>query len=294
MKVIIVLMCSVLFGYGIYKCIYATGKYPSRKSRKAMKKSAELVDKKSLMERLEPLILKVATKISRFLPMNPLKEQELKNMLIDVDLPYDPKVFISRSIVIAVAIGVFAIPFLLFFPLGALGVLLVDFLIVSKEMGKVYDITKKRKEIIEMELPRFTQHLALAIPNTSNVRDMLEQYRPMAGKTFGKELTRTLADIKTSDLQGSLLRMEQRVGSSMLSEIIRALCSVDNGIDQGQHFNMLAFNYRDKQNQLIRKEALKRPDKISTLAFLGVIGVLAQILVLLGSQFAGVFSTFSL
>lgn len=294
MKVCLILAAAALLGSGIFMFLSGMLDLPTQKIRRAVKQSGRPLEKKKLTERLEPLLLKAAAPVSRLIPLNPYREQEMEAMLENNGLPYTPKLFIARSICTALLLALCSVPAFFLSPLIGLGVIGIGVLAGIIQYSKVYDIEKDRRKIIEAELPRFTQHIALAVQNTSNVTGILEMYRPMAGKTFGKELAKTIADIKTSDVQGALKRLSRRVNSSMLAEVTRGLCSIDQGIDQGTHFQLLAFTYRDRQNQLFKKEALKKPDKIATCGLLGLAGIIVQIGVILGTQLKDVWGVFNL
>lgn len=289
-----IITAALFFGGGIFILLEAILNHPSQKSRRTVKKSNQPLEEKKLLEKLEPLLLKMAAPLSKLIPLNAYKEREMKVMLDSGGLLYTPKLFIARSICIVFLLSLCSVPLFFLHPFIGLCVMGIGGVVGVQQYAKIYEIEKDRKKIIEAELPRFTQHIALAVQNTNNVTGILEVYRPMAGKTFGKELTKTIADIKTSDVQGSLKRLSRRVNSSMLSEVTRGLCSIDNGIDQGTHFQLLAFTYRDKQNQLFKKEMLKKPDKISNCGFLGLAGVLVQIGVIIGTQLMDTMGTFNL
>lgn len=289
-----ILAASVLLGGGLFILLNAVLNTPSKKAKQAVKKSNSRLEKKELMEYLEPILLFLAKPLSKIIPLNPYKEREMAVMLEEAEMPYTPKVYIAKNIAIALLVSLLSIPLFYVFPIGGFALIGIGVILGLDQQSKVYGAAKKRREIIEAELPRFTQHIALAVKNTTNVTGMLEVYRPMAGKTFGKELTKTIADIRTSDVQGGLKRLSRRVNSTMLNEVVRGLCSIDQGIDQGTHFQLLAFTYRDRQNQLLKKEALKRPDKISTCTLLGLGAMLVQIIAIIGTQLMNQWATFNI
>lgn len=285
MRILAILAVAALLGSGFFIGLRALLDYPSHKSCKAIKQSKQPMEKKKLLAQIEPILLKLAAPVSKIIPLNPNQEKEMAAMLEDAELPYTPKLYLARSVCIFLLVAAISIPCFMLSVFAGLFTLALAVFAAYVEQEKVYSVVKKQRQFIEAELPRFTQHVALAIQKTSNVTGILEVYRPMAGKTFGKELEKTIADIRTSDVQGALTRFSHRINSTMLSEVVRGLRSVDQGIDQGTHFQLLAFTYRDRQNQLLKKEALKKPGKISSVAFLGCLAVLIQIIVIFGTQF---------
>lgn len=83
---------------------------------------------------------------------------------------------------------------------------------------------------------------------------ILTSYRRVAGKDFGAELDQTIADMKTGNYENALIHFETRIGSPMLSDVIRGLIGVLRGDDQRMYFKMICFDMRQiEQNNLKRK-----------------------------------------
>lgn len=289
-----ILAASILLGGGSFMLLNSVFNTPSQKTKRTVRLSNQPLEKKKLIEYAEPALRKLSKPVSKIIPLNSYKEKEMENMLKDAELEANPKEYIARNVCITLLIVLLSVP--LFFLSPYLGLLTIAFGIWLgyREQDKVYGIVKEKRKQIESELPRFTQHISLAIRQDTNITGILEVYRPMAGKTFGKELEKAIADIRTSNVQEALKRLSRRMNSSMLNEVVRGLCSVDQGIDQGNYFQLLAFTYRDRQNQLLKKEALKRPDKIASVSFLGCAAVIVQIGVILGTKFIEYMSVFNI
>ena len=79
-----------------------------------------------------------------------------------------------------------------------------------------FDFVKKRKKVIEAEIPRFALTIAQNLENDRDVLKILAAYRRVAGKEFGMELDQTVADMKTGNYENALIRFESRMGSTML------------------------------------------------------------------------------
>lgn len=59
-----------------------------------------------------------------------------------------------------------------------------------------FDYVKKRKKIIEAEIPRFALTITQNLEIDRDVLKILTSYRRVAGKEFGQELDQTIADMK--------------------------------------------------------------------------------------------------
>lgn len=57
---------------------------------------------------------------------------------------------------------------------------------------KVFDFVKKRRKLIENEIPRFALTIGQNLENDRDVLKILTSYRRVAGKDFGAELDQTI------------------------------------------------------------------------------------------------------
>lgn len=102
-----------------------------------------------------------------------------------------------------------------------------------------------------------------SLENDRDVLKILTSYRRVAGKDFGAELDQTIADMKTGNYENALIRFETRIGSPMLSDVIRGLIGVLRGDDQRMYFKMITFDMRQIEQNNLKKEAAKRPKRFS-------------------------------
>ena len=123
--------------------------------------------------------------------------------------------------------------------------------------------------------------------NLENDRDVLKiltSYRRVAGKDFGAELDQTIADMKTGNYENALIRFETRIGSPMLSDVIRGLIGVLRGDDQRMYFKMICFDMRQIEQNNLKKEAAKRPKKIQRYSMMMLICIMIIYLVVLCTE----------
>ena len=69
-----------------------------------------------------------------------------------------------------------------------------------------FDFVKKRRKLIEGEIPRFALTVGQSLENDRDVLKILTSYRRVAGKDFGAELDQTIADMKTGNYENALIR----------------------------------------------------------------------------------------
>jgi hypothetical protein len=65
----------------------------------------------------------------------------------------------------------------------------------------------------------------------------------------------------------ALQRLEGRIGSTMLSEVVRGLISMTKGDKAHVYWEALAYRFSEFQKQELRKEAQKVPTKVRRLSF---------------------------
>ena len=101
---------------------------------------------------------------------------------------------------------------------------------------------------------------------------------------FGAELDQTIADMKTGNYENALIRFETRIGSPMLSDVIRGLIGVLRGDDQRMYFKMITFDMRQIEQNNLKKEAAKRPKKIQRYSMMMLICIMIIYLVVLCTE----------
>ena len=84
-------------------------------------------------------------------------------------------------------------------------------------------MVKKRREEIEFELPRFVATITQELMASRDILSMLETYQKNAGPALRNELAITTADMRTGNYEAALTRLEARVSSAMLSDVVRGL-----------------------------------------------------------------------
>ena len=257
---IILLMCFIasLVGIAAYNFLCYGKDIPTGKASKMMM----LAGKRS-GSRTEGLfdvyIAKVSALFAPIINLDIMKRSELENALAVADIEMTPEEFMADSISRAVLLSLCSIPLCFLNPL---------FLLLGVGLGCLYgfyryqtvlDNNKKRRARIEMELPRFAQAISQNVQGDRDVLRMLMSYRRVAERDFADELDRTIADMKTGNYETALLKLEKRVNSPQMSEVIRGLIGTLRGEDQAIYFKMICFDLRQMEQNALKKEALKRP-----------------------------------
>ena len=101
-----------------------------------------------------------------------------------------------------------------------------------------------------------------------DVTTWLKSYQRNAGHAMKRELEITIADMASGNEENALTRMESRIGSTMLSDVVRGLISVKRGDNGIMYFQMLSMTFKQLELQKLKLEAMKQPGKMRKYSFM--------------------------
>ena len=113
---------------------------------------------------------------------------------------------------------------------------------------------------------------------------ILEGFKKNTTSAFAKELGITCADMRTGGYEVALMRMEARVNSPQLSDVIRGLISVIRGDDGIVYFEMLAHDFKQANLRKLKAKAQKVPGKIRVFSMIMLICFLATYMAVIAVQ----------
>lgn len=204
-------------------------------------------------------IAKVAGVFAKYIHMDALKRSQLANALEIAHVEMTPEQYIATAIARALLIILATIPMWFISPLFLLVGVALGCLTGFMRYQEVLDFVKKRRKRIEREIPRFTSAVTQNLEIDRDILRMFIAYRRVADKEFGNELDQAIADMKMGNYENALLKLEKRIGSPLMSDVIRGLIGVLRGDDQRVYFKMLTFDMRQLEQNNLKKEAMKRP-----------------------------------
>lgn len=281
--ILLALTAIILFGVAVYYLTCAFADIPTCKTSKMMMMARKQQGIKA-EKLLDVYITKIAGLLAPYLKLDRLKRNKLQSALNITGLELTPEVYTAKAWVTAGAVGLCAI---LIAPLIPLMTPILIGLAVALWFSTYYmafDYVKKRRKLIEAEIPRFALTIGQNLENDRDVLKILTSYRRVAGKDFGVELDQTIADMLTSNYENALLHFETRIGSPMLSDIIRGLVGVLRGDDQRMYFKMICFDMRQIEQNNLKKEAAKRPQKIQKYSMMMLLCIMIIYLVVLCTE----------
>lgn len=256
--------CAVFAATGIGFLLAERLKLPSRAASRAMHSMGR--NRKDKPNPLTLLMRELSGRLAGKLRLNDYRRAQLEADLRTGDMTQTPEQFVAENIVRAGTVAVLAIP--VAFLSKFLAVLLLAAAVLLYRLGSM-TLRKKigaRRTRIELELPRFVANIEKTLPHSRDVLAMLESYRAGAGEEFGRELDITVADMRSGNDEAALTRLEARVGSSALSDVVRGLIGILHGEDNSVYWANLSLKFSEAGRQNLREQAGKVPKRVRRLS----------------------------
>lgn len=223
---------------------------------------------KNKVKSIDAFVLNMSNRLSKFVKLSDYKRQNMAATLQTTGIMMTPETYFARVFVrfmlkLLPAIIIFFIsrPAALIFLIWPVKCIFDD---LKEAENMMHDKIKK----IDHELPRFAATISQQLKSSRDVIKIFSEYLPSAGKEFKNELEITIADMKSSSPDKALSRMESRLGSFMISQLVRGLQSVLNGDNGIMYFEMLSYNFKQFEIQELKLEAIKRPDKMRVYSYI--------------------------
>jgi Flp pilus assembly protein TadB len=261
----ILILFASLFSLGAYLILADILKLPTRKARKVILVVGQREKKKT--KNFEVFIDELSMKTSKYIKLTDYNKRKIAATLRSANIKLSPETFIARAWVKAGLTLLLIVPVFFIFPIIFPVILFLSIAIYFKEIRSAEEAVRKRREDIEFELPRFVATLTQELKANRNVLLILETYKQNAGKSFKNELEITVADMKSGSYESALTRLETRLGSSQLSDVVRGLIGVIRGDDSVVYFQMLSHDLKQLELQRLKTIAMKRPSKIRKYSF---------------------------
>lgn len=280
---LLALISIIFFAFAVYNLSTAFADIPTSRTSKMMMLAKKQRGTKN-EQLLDVYLTKIAKLFAPYLRLDRLKRNKLQAALTIAGLELTPEVYTARAWVTAGAVGLCALPMAFLMPLFVPVLIGTAVALWFSTYYAAFDFVKKRRKLIETEIPRFALTIGQNLENDRDVLKILTSYRRVAGRDFAAELDQTIADMKTGNYENALIRFETRIGSPMLSDVVRGLVGVLRGDDQRMYFKMICFDMRQIEQNNLKKEAAKRPKKIQRYSMMMLICIMIIYLVVLCTE----------
>ena len=258
MKLLLFLFGAALAA-GLYFVLADMLKIPRLATERALISAGR--KERSLVKSMETLILGWSLKLAPLIRLDAYKRRRLETKLTAAGLDMTPEVFTAYTVLKPCLILLGIIPCLLILPILTPLVVVLALLTYFKE-------SRRADELLEGELPRFVATIHQELAASRDVLRILENYKKHAGPDFARELDVLTADMRSSSYEAALIRFEARMGSAIISDIVRGLVGILRGDDGRMYFQMLSHDLKALELQRLKAKAAKIPPKIRVFSFL--------------------------
>ena len=217
---------------------------------------------------LEVIIFELASKLSKFIRMDAYKKRKLISTLKSAGIKLTPETYIARAWVKSGLIATLLILIMPILPVLAPVVILLAIAVLFKELRFADEILRQKRDEIEYELPRFVSTVSQSLKSSRDLHGIFQSYQKSARESFRQELEITIADMKSGNEETALTRLESRIGSTMLSDVVRGLIAVKRGDNGVMYFEMLNHDFKQMEIQKLKLLAMKQPSKVKKYSFI--------------------------
>lgn len=244
---------------------------------------------------LNRIILPLARPLSRFIPIDPLKEARMASMLRRGGQELTPKEYYARAILCAS----FTLPLaLLFLMMGAAKlaplILILALIIYRHFMTDLKDQLKEKKKHIEMELPSFVRSILYRLADNrhdgsrmvvqADLIQIFEDYLKVASPAFREDVAILVMEMKAKDIETALRGFNERLGIPDVSYLVNALIGLHRGEHQGEALSYLARDMDIKAKEAMKKKLDKLPRRVKIACIPLVVITMASLLYVIGSH----------
>lgn len=268
--------------FGLYFIIADRLKIPYLKSSKAIMNMGR--SDRKLTKSLEAVVMDLGMKLANFIPMDRYKKNRLSATLKAAGIKMTPECYQAQAIIKALAAGLLALSCLAVFPLISPVVLVLAVLVYFKEYQKAENLMQSKRGEIETELLRFVSTIEQELKTSRDVLSILESFKKSTTPALADELGITCADMRSGGYEVALMRLEARVNSPMLSDVVRGLISVIRGDDGVMYFQMLSHDFKQAELRKLKSQAQKIPGRIRVFSIIMLMCFLMTYIAVIGSE----------
>lgn len=288
MQNFILFLFALFFALGLYLILAAVLRVPTYRATKAL--LGAIRKNRRAARNSDAILEELAAKLAGMLPMSDYRKRKLTATLRSAEIPATAEQYLALAVVKGGLVLLCAIPCLFFAPILSPVFVAAGIGTYFSEGGKAEKQIAGRRAEIEYELPRFVATLSQELMASRDVLSILETYQKNAGTALKNELAITVSDMRTGNYEGALTRLEARVSSAMLSDVVRGLVGVLRGDDGVAFFRMLAHDMKQLELQRLKKLAMERPPKIRRYSFLLLGCMILVYMGVMGYQIIGTMS----
>lgn len=264
---IALLMPSIMLSIGTFMTLSSILKLPTGRHIASLKKFNK--DVKTIMDIKEDLCINIANHIEKFIKLEKSKKEKLKRNLKVANIKKTEENYVAYAIsngivwfLIFVILSLFIGKYLIF--IGIIFGIKIYFKCINNAQNKI----RETRQNIEKEMYRFASTIEQESKNHRDVIKIFENFKIGTNESFKREIENLLVDMRLTSYETALIRFENSINSTMLSEIVRGLIGMLNGDDNSEYFRMLSYKFKNFELNRLEKEAQKIPGKVRKFSML--------------------------
>lgn len=257
------LLLYIISMLSIYALISGFFPFANNRASRTIGHFGRAESKRSHLHFVEFPVSWLSQRIKPLIRLSSLRYVKLENSLKNSKIAATPEQFTANVISEGFLLTFFCIPLFFISRIVSAAVLGFSIYYIVSRFRNLEINDKERSRGIEQELPRLVSYIKQGLVTNGNILLLLERYKSN-NVGFAEELSRTIADIKTSNFESALLRMGSRYNSEHLSMLIRGLIGIYNGDDMRYYFEMLEKDFTQLEINRLRLEVRKIPRKMRT------------------------------
>ncbi|MBP5270352.1 MAG: hypothetical protein ILO42_05270, partial [Clostridia bacterium] len=271
-------------GTGLWLILADIFRLPSARTSASIKRDIKRALASEKSGRIDLIAVRVTRFVAKGVKLNAGRRERLESELKAAAAGLTPEEFVAECLVRAAIPLAAAVPAAVFAPIFLPVVFAVIPGIFMDALSRPRRLIRARREAIEYELPMLAARIGTSLRGTRDVLTILNSYRKNAGPELKAELDVTVADMQSGSAHEALSRLETRVGSQSLSEVVRGLSAVLDGNDPAGYWTALEARLSDARRQALLRFAKRTPGKIAALSFSLLVCVFLIYTVVLGGE----------
>lgn len=276
------IIITIILGFGLFFVLADLLKLPYIKTSKTIKSLSKR--QKNKTSSLEVWLSDFALWVSKRLHMNEYKKMQLASDLQTAGINITPELHIANALIKSGIFGLLVVPAFFILPLISPLLVALTFAMYFKESKGIQEKIRQRRMKIEYELPRLVFTIDKTLSHSRDVLSILDEFRQNTSVELKNELDITVADMRSGNYESALTRLESRVGSVMLSDVVRGLISVLRGDNTLVYWQSLSIKFADIQRQQLKAQAQKVPGKVKRLSMVLLFCFIAVYLVVITAE----------
>ncbi len=270
---ITLLIPSILLSIGTFMFFAGILKLPTKRHISSVKNFNTTA--KSISDIKEDFCLNIANRIEKFIKLEKSKKEKLKRNLRIANIKKTEENYVAYAIANSIfwllsfiILSLIFNKFLIF--VGIMFGIKIYFDCINEAQNKI----KETRENIEKEMYRFASTIEQESKNHRDVIKIFENFKTGTNESFKREIENLLVDMRLTSYETALIRFENSINSTMLSEVVRGLIGMLNGDDNTEYFRMLSYKFKSFELNRLEKEAQKIPGKVTKFSMLMMVCML--------------------